>query len=89
MLSMLLICSCDAGRPANQHLVVEEALALLDAEGLAGILFEAFREPWKARDEGPIGAYWGVCSGELPYTCPSAHGMRWRVSLPLALVGRP
>ena len=79
---------CGVASPANQHLVVEQTLAALDAAGLPGIVFEAFHEPWKASAEGPVGAHWGVCSGEAPYTCPFAYGMRERAFLPLLLTGR-
>ena len=79
---------CGVASPANQHLVIEQTLDALDAAGLSGILFQAFREPWKVRYEGPVGEYWGVCSESAPYTCPFAYGMRWRSFLPLVLTMR-
>lgn len=74
---------CGLASAANQRLVVEQTLAALDALGLAGTVFEAFQEPWKASGEGAFAAYWGVCSGNAPYACSFPYGMGRRVYLPV------
>lgn len=78
---------CGIAGAANQRLVVEQTLAALDAAGLPGIVFEAFQEPWKTASEGPVGAYWGVCGGDVPYSCPFVYGLRRRAYAPMVLVG--
>jgi len=60
---------CGVAGQENQCLVIEETLAELDRLNLPGVVFETLREPWKARNEGPVGPYWGICEENPPYTC--------------------
>jgi exo-beta-1,3-glucanase (GH17 family) len=79
--------SCGVASEANQRLVIESTLRKLDALGLPGVVFEGFKEPWKARPEPPIGPHWGVCAGSAPYACPIAYGLRSRVYIPAVSLG--
>lgn len=74
---------CGIASEVNQFLVVEETLSKLEQSGLSGVVFEAFREPWKARKEGAVGPCWGICEGTPPYTCKFPYGFRQRLYLPL------
>lgn len=76
---------CGVASEANQFLVVEGTLSKLEQLGLPGVVFEAFREPWKARKEGPVGPCWGICEETPPYTCKFPYGFRKRLYLPLVL----
>jgi exo-beta-1,3-glucanase (GH17 family) len=60
---------CGVASQANQSLVVQQTLAKLIEDGYPGTIFSAFREPYKARVEGPEGPGWGICEGVSPYTC--------------------
>jgi exo-beta-1,3-glucanase (GH17 family) len=59
---------CGIAGAANQRLAVDSTRARLDQLGFPGVLFEAVREPWKNRNEGPVGEFWGVLS---PLSVPS------------------
>ncbi len=76
---------CGVASEANQFLVVEGTLSGLEQLGLSGVVFVAFREPWKADQEGPVGPCWGICEGTPPYTCKFPYGFRERLYLPLML----
>jgi exo-beta-1,3-glucanase (GH17 family) len=66
------ICQGAEAGEVNQRRVVSETLAKLDALGLRGVLFEAFREgSWKIRKEGAVGPFWGVCQGGPLFDCKS------------------
>ncbi len=80
---------CGTASESNQHLVIEQTLADLDQLGLPGVVFEAFREAWKERTEGPVGPYWGICQGTPPYTCRFRYGPFKRVYLPLVVGNAP
>lgn len=60
---------CGVANQESQCQVIEETLTALDGLNLPGIVFEAFHETWKVRQEGPVGAFWGICEGTLTYTC--------------------
>lgn len=51
---------CGVASEANQELVIRETIRELRARRLSHVVFSAFREPWKAGPEGPVGAWWGV-----------------------------
>ena len=46
--------------PAIQARVLAGLLARAEAAGYDYFIMEAFDQPWKRRDEGAVGAYWGV-----------------------------
>ena len=45
---------------ANEALFLRQFLERADKEGARYYVMEAFDQPWKARDEGAVGAYWGI-----------------------------
>src|ERR1700728_2043329 len=45
---------------SNEALFLRRFLARAEKEGERYYLMEAFDQPWKARDEGAVGAYWGI-----------------------------
>jgi exo-beta-1,3-glucanase (GH17 family) len=53
----------------NQTKIIRRQLSLLKKNKIPGILFEAFKEPWKNDGGQPSAAYWGICSATAPYTC--------------------
>ena len=55
--------ACGTAGQANQQLVRETTTAALEEAGYIGVSFEAFREPWKERHEGPVGGFWGWMGG--------------------------
>lgn len=50
--------------PSNEALFLRRFLAEAERRDYVYYLMEAFDQPWKARDEGAVGAYWGVWSVE-------------------------
>lgn len=56
---------CGVASERNQNLVIRETFAKLDEGNWSGVMFEAFRERWKERYEGPVGPYWGICLGKF------------------------
>lgn len=46
--------------PSNQALFLRRFLQRAHQEGWVYYLMEAFDQPWKARYEGAVGAYWGI-----------------------------
>jgi exo-beta-1,3-glucanase (GH17 family)/cellulose synthase/poly-beta-1,6-N-acetylglucosamine synthase-like glycosyltransferase len=46
--------------PTNQALFLRRFLDHARREGYSYYIMEAFDQPWKARSEGQVGAYWGV-----------------------------
>lgn len=52
---------CGVAGETNQRLVVRETVSQLRTRGWPGVIFEAFREPWKVA-EGPVGPWWGLCN---------------------------
>jgi exo-beta-1,3-glucanase (GH17 family)/cellulose synthase/poly-beta-1,6-N-acetylglucosamine synthase-like glycosyltransferase len=45
---------------SNEALFLRRFLARAEKEGQRYYIMEAFDQPWKARDEGAVGAYWGI-----------------------------
>jgi exo-beta-1,3-glucanase (GH17 family)/cellulose synthase/poly-beta-1,6-N-acetylglucosamine synthase-like glycosyltransferase len=45
---------------SNEALFLRRFLARAERENERYYLMEAFDQPWKARDEGAVGAYWGI-----------------------------
>src|SRR6202050_5554282 len=45
---------------SNEGLFLRRFLARAEKEGERYYIMEAFDQPWKARDEGAVGAYWGI-----------------------------
>jgi exo-beta-1,3-glucanase (GH17 family)/cellulose synthase/poly-beta-1,6-N-acetylglucosamine synthase-like glycosyltransferase len=45
---------------SNEALFLRRFLARAEKENERYYLMEAFDQPWKARDEGAVGAYWGI-----------------------------
>lgn len=60
---------CGIASPKNQALVVQETFKKLAKKHWSGIVFEAFAENWKTSKENDFGKFWGICSGQPPYTC--------------------
>jgi exo-beta-1,3-glucanase (GH17 family) len=77
--------SCGSAGQAAQRSVIEETLAELERTGLPGVVFEAFREPWKYRFEGPVGPFWGMGEGTPPYRCRLSKRAGTEAYLPLLL----
>ena len=46
--------------PANQAWFLRQFLDLAETEGYEYFLMEAFDQPWKRKNEGAVGAYWGI-----------------------------
>ena len=46
--------------PADQAIYLRTLVTTLNAQGYNYFVIEAFDQPWKAGDEGSVGAYWGV-----------------------------
>jgi exo-beta-1,3-glucanase (GH17 family) len=66
--------ACAEAGPEAQLEVVNRTLAELVRRGWSGVVFQAFREPWKAGREGAVGPFWGLCEGTPPYRCPEGIG---------------
>lgn len=49
---------------AEQALYLRSLVNRLNASGYNYFIIEAFDQPWKASDEGAVGAYWGVYDAE-------------------------
>jgi exo-beta-1,3-glucanase (GH17 family)/cellulose synthase/poly-beta-1,6-N-acetylglucosamine synthase-like glycosyltransferase len=45
---------------ADEALFLRRFLSVAEREGFRYYVMEAFDQPWKARDEGGVGAYWGI-----------------------------
>jgi len=45
---------------ADEALFLRRFLSVAEKQGYRYYLMEAFDQPWKARDEGGVGAYWGI-----------------------------
>jgi exo-beta-1,3-glucanase (GH17 family) len=60
---------CGIANPKNQITVIKSTLQKLAKKNWSGVVFEAFSESWKPKDEGNFGSYWGICQGQPPYTC--------------------
>lgn len=65
--------TCGVASNFNQNLVIRDTIAKLDTHGWSGVVFEAFREAWKVNTEGPVGPFWGICTGIPPYRCKALY----------------
>jgi exo-beta-1,3-glucanase (GH17 family)/cellulose synthase/poly-beta-1,6-N-acetylglucosamine synthase-like glycosyltransferase len=45
---------------ADEALFLRRFLSVAEKQGYRYYVMEAFDQPWKARDEGGVGAYWGI-----------------------------
>jgi exo-beta-1,3-glucanase (GH17 family)/cellulose synthase/poly-beta-1,6-N-acetylglucosamine synthase-like glycosyltransferase len=45
---------------ADEALFLRRFLSVAEKDGFRYYVMEAFDQPWKARDEGGVGAYWGI-----------------------------
>jgi exo-beta-1,3-glucanase (GH17 family)/cellulose synthase/poly-beta-1,6-N-acetylglucosamine synthase-like glycosyltransferase len=79
---------------SNEALFLRQFLARAEKEGQRYYVMEAFDQPWKARDEGAVGAYWGIYDvnrqPKFEFTQPIVLIPEWHllaaISVTLALV---
>ncbi len=68
---------------ANEALFLRRFLARADAEKKRYYIMEAFDQPWKAEDEGGVGAYWGVFDvnrqAKFEFTAPIVRIPAWHL----------
>ncbi len=68
---------------AEQALYLRSLVNTLNARGYSYFIIEAFDQPWKAGDEGAVGAYWGVYDAErqakFPFTGHVVEIPEWRL----------
>ncbi|MCL7462533.1 glycosyltransferase [Pseudomonas sp. NW5] len=68
---------------AEQALYLRSLVNTLNARGYNYFVIEAFDQPWKAGDEGAVGAYWGVYNAErqpkFPFTGHVVEIPEWRL----------
>jgi len=68
---------------ADQAIYLRTLVTTLNAGGYNYFVIEAFDQPWKASDEGAVGAYWGVYNldrqPKFPFTGPVVAIPQWRV----------
>ena len=62
--------ACGLASPGNQRKVLRATRDKLKKRGWSGVLFQAFREPFK-EVEGEVGPYWGMCRSKPPFKCVS------------------
>lgn len=71
----------EAGQ-ADQAIYLRNLIHALNAKGYNYFIIEAFDQPWKATDEGSVGAYWGVYNldrqPKFPFTGPVVAIPQWR-----------
>ena len=60
---------CGIANTKNQKKVIESTFHKLAEKNRSGVVFEAFSENWKPKQEGPYGSFWGICLGVKPYAC--------------------
>jgi exo-beta-1,3-glucanase (GH17 family) len=63
---------CGVASAANQRLVVEQTVALMQQHGWPHVVFAFAREPWKF-NEGAIGPWWGFSVPRGPTTMAMAR----------------
>jgi exo-beta-1,3-glucanase (GH17 family) len=61
--------NCGIASNKNQKIVVESTFKKLSQNKWSGVVFEAFSEDWKSKEEGSYGSFWGICQGKPPYNC--------------------
>jgi exo-beta-1,3-glucanase (GH17 family)/cellulose synthase/poly-beta-1,6-N-acetylglucosamine synthase-like glycosyltransferase len=79
---------------SNEALFLRRFLARADKEEVRYYILEAFDQPWKARDEGAVGSYWGIYDVErhpkFEFTAPIVRIPEWHmlaaISVALALL---
>lgn len=79
--------------PSNEALFLRRFLTRAKQEGYVYYIMEAFDQPWKARYEGSVGAYWGVYDVErrpkFAFTEPIVRIPEWHalaaISVAIAL----
>jgi exo-beta-1,3-glucanase (GH17 family)/cellulose synthase/poly-beta-1,6-N-acetylglucosamine synthase-like glycosyltransferase len=68
---------------ADQAIYLRTLVTTLNAGGYNYFVIEAFDQPWKASDEGAVGAYWGVYNldrqAKFPFVGPVVAIPQWRV----------
>lgn len=82
---------------SNEALFLRRFLARAEKEHQRYYLMEAFDQPWKARDEGAVGSYWGIYDvnrqPKFEFTAPIVRIPGWHmlaatsVALALLLLG--
>jgi exo-beta-1,3-glucanase (GH17 family)/cellulose synthase/poly-beta-1,6-N-acetylglucosamine synthase-like glycosyltransferase len=79
---------------SNEALFLRQFLARADKEGERYYIMEAFDQPWKKRDEGAVGAYWGIYDADrqpkFEFTEPIVRIPEWHllaaISVALAFI---
>jgi exo-beta-1,3-glucanase (GH17 family)/cellulose synthase/poly-beta-1,6-N-acetylglucosamine synthase-like glycosyltransferase len=68
---------------STEALFLRRFLARADTEHIRYYIMEAFDQPWKERDEGAVGAYWGVFDvnrqAKFEFTAPIVRVPEWHV----------
>ncbi len=69
--------------PADQAIYLRTLVNKLNRQGYNYFVIEAFDQPWKASDEGSVGAYWGVYNAnrqqKFNFEGPVVAIPQWRV----------
>ncbi|MBX9756313.1 MAG: glycosyltransferase, partial [Pseudomonadaceae bacterium] len=69
--------------PADQAIYLRTLVSTLNAKGYNYFVIEAFDQPWKATEEGSVGAYWGVYNEarqpKFAFAGPVVAIPQWRV----------
>ncbi|VEF09194.1 glycosyl transferase family protein [Pseudomonas fluorescens] len=69
--------------PADQAIYLRTLVNKLNRQGFNYFVIEAFDQPWKASDEGSVGAYWGVFNAarqqKFNFEGPVVAIPQWRV----------
>lgn len=75
---------------ADQAIYLRTLLHELNAKGYSYFVIEAFDQPWKAAEEGSVGAYWGVYNAErqpkFAFEGPIVAIPQWRLLAVLSVV---
>jgi len=79
---------------SNEALFLRRFLARAEKEHQRYYIMEAFDQPWKARDEGAVGSYWGIYDvnrqPKFAFTAPIVRIPEWHmlaaISVALALL---
>jgi len=79
---------------SNEALFLRRFLARAEKEHQRYYIMEAFDQPWKARDEGAVGSYWGIYDAnrqpKFEFTAPIVRIPEWHMlaatSVALALL---
>lgn len=68
---------------SNEALFLRRFLTIAEEKGYIYYVMEAFDQPWKARFEGAVGAYWGVWDinrqPKFEFTAPIVRVPKWHV----------